>query len=239
MVLTHCGLVTPYRDIDLGQHDQVMACCLTSPSHYLSQCSLFITEVHHLKAISLKIPQPSTAKVNLKIIYWNIIQITQGSMNFVIWWVWDFFRFNDKPCYCLGTKGHGGHLNIKMGSYWYRNFPSKNKMVSQPSCLYDRNLHVKKTILYIATRTLLWLHPGHGLAGIILCIRAANERHYILKLSPIGWAHIKMIPGWPGARRSVKPLKLCGLCLKMQLETVRWSHNKIIYCAILYETLRD
>ena len=37
--LTHCGLVTPYGHIDLESTlAQVMACCLTAPSHYLNQC---------------------------------------------------------------------------------------------------------------------------------------------------------------------------------------------------------
>ena len=40
--LTHCCLVTIYGDIDLAQ---VMACCLTAPSHYLNQCLLIISEV--------------------------------------------------------------------------------------------------------------------------------------------------------------------------------------------------
>ena len=44
-VLTLCGLVTPYGDIDLGQHWPRMACCLTAPSHYLNQCWLIISEV--------------------------------------------------------------------------------------------------------------------------------------------------------------------------------------------------
>ena len=44
-LLTHCGLVTPFGDMELGQHLlQVMACCLTAPSHYLNQCWLIITE---------------------------------------------------------------------------------------------------------------------------------------------------------------------------------------------------
>ena len=43
--LTHCGLGTPY-----GWHSsestmaQVMACCLTAPSHYLNQCWLIFSE---------------------------------------------------------------------------------------------------------------------------------------------------------------------------------------------------
>ena len=41
-MLTLCGLVTSYGNIDLGQHCQVIACCLTAPSHYLNQCWLNI-----------------------------------------------------------------------------------------------------------------------------------------------------------------------------------------------------
>ena len=38
--LTHCGLVTPYDDRDLGH--QVMACCLMTPSHHLAPVPLSI-----------------------------------------------------------------------------------------------------------------------------------------------------------------------------------------------------
>ena len=54
---------------------QVMACCLTAPSHYLNQCWLIITDVH-LRVISHKISQPSVTKISLKIVflrfYWNL-----------------------------------------------------------------------------------------------------------------------------------------------------------------------
>ena len=41
--LTHCGLVMPYRSRSTSA--QVMACCLTAPSHYLNQCWLIISKV--------------------------------------------------------------------------------------------------------------------------------------------------------------------------------------------------
>ena len=47
---------------------QVMACCLTAPSHYLNQCWLIISCIH-LRTISQEIPQPSTTRISLKIIY--------------------------------------------------------------------------------------------------------------------------------------------------------------------------
>ena len=35
---THCGPVTPYDDRSGSTLAQVMACCVTAPSHYLKQC---------------------------------------------------------------------------------------------------------------------------------------------------------------------------------------------------------
>ena len=38
--------MTPYGNTDLGQQCiQVMACCLTTPSHYMNQCWRLISEV--------------------------------------------------------------------------------------------------------------------------------------------------------------------------------------------------
>ena len=50
---------------------QVMACCLTAPSHYLNQCRLIITEVywHSSERNSQQIPQPPITKIGLKITY--------------------------------------------------------------------------------------------------------------------------------------------------------------------------
>ena len=49
---------------------QVMACCLTAPSHYLNQCWLIISEVHiHIRAISQEMFQPSITKIRLQITY--------------------------------------------------------------------------------------------------------------------------------------------------------------------------
>ena len=48
---------------------QVMACCLTAPSHYLNQCWLTISEDIHQRASSLEIPQLSVTEISLKITY--------------------------------------------------------------------------------------------------------------------------------------------------------------------------
>ena len=44
--LTHCGLVTPYGDIDLGLHRlRLWLVAWLPPSHYLNQCWLIISKV--------------------------------------------------------------------------------------------------------------------------------------------------------------------------------------------------
>ena len=73
--LTHWGLVTPYGDIDLGQHlAQVMACCLMAPSHYLkSWTNVDLSSVRPsdilLRSILQGIPQPTFPSISLKITY--------------------------------------------------------------------------------------------------------------------------------------------------------------------------
>ena len=72
---------------------QVMACCLTAPSHYLDQCWFIILKVSdvHLRVISFEISQPSVTKIGFKIIflrfYWNVpganeLRVNNGSH----WW---------------------------------------------------------------------------------------------------------------------------------------------------------
>ena len=48
---------------------QVMACCLTAPSHYLNQCWLIISKVLHERAISWEDPKIPTSKTRLKITF--------------------------------------------------------------------------------------------------------------------------------------------------------------------------
>ena len=43
--LTHCGLVLHMAQGSMSTLVEVMACCLTAPSHYLNQCWLIITKV--------------------------------------------------------------------------------------------------------------------------------------------------------------------------------------------------
>ena len=55
VMLTDCGLVTPYGNIYGSTLAQVMACCMAASSHYLNQCLLVIKKSHgiHLSALSL------------------------------------------------------------------------------------------------------------------------------------------------------------------------------------------
>ena len=46
VLLTQCGLVALYGDSE-STMAEVMVCWLTAPSHYLNQCSVFISEVHY------------------------------------------------------------------------------------------------------------------------------------------------------------------------------------------------
>ena len=58
-----------WRQISGSTLAQVMACCLTAPSHYLNQCWLITSMVqwHSMSSVSQDIPQPLTTKISLKI----------------------------------------------------------------------------------------------------------------------------------------------------------------------------
>ena len=73
--LTHCTLVTPYGDIELGQQvTQVMACCLMAPSHYLNQCLLIICKVQwHSGDGNFTKDTSVTNLLKLALNYWSII----------------------------------------------------------------------------------------------------------------------------------------------------------------------
>ena len=63
---------------------QVMACCLMAPSHYLNQFWLSISEVQWQTFIWGQFQvmhQPSIIKFAWKLLIYNFIQISQGSIN--------------------------------------------------------------------------------------------------------------------------------------------------------------
>ena len=59
------------------------ACCLTAPSHYLSQCWLIVNKIqqHTTKAIWEEKSQPSVTKISLKMTYSKFHPIPQGLNN--------------------------------------------------------------------------------------------------------------------------------------------------------------
>ena len=68
---------------------QVMACCLTAPSHYLNQCWLIISEVWwHLRTISQEMPPPSITKIRLNITYIKLHNEFKkfSSTRVDVWW---------------------------------------------------------------------------------------------------------------------------------------------------------
>ena len=95
---------------------QVMACCLTAPSHYLSQCWVIITE-----AISLEISQPSVNKISLKIIFLKIYSNLPGA-NELKWLVQTITKHNKVWTFCifLGTHYWVYYLNAKLKSHGNR-----------------------------------------------------------------------------------------------------------------------
>ena len=66
---------------------QVMACCLTTPSHYLNQYWLVISKVQwHSSAILQEIPQPSVIEISLKITYLKFCSNLPGA-NELNWFI--------------------------------------------------------------------------------------------------------------------------------------------------------
>ena len=63
---------------------QVMACCLTAPSHYLNQCWLIISKVqwHSSECNFTKIPQPSVTEISWKITYLKFHSNFPGASEF-------------------------------------------------------------------------------------------------------------------------------------------------------------
>ena len=70
--LTHCGLVTPYGDKDLGQHwlrKWLVAWQHQAITWNNVDWSSVKSSDNHIRATSQEIPQPSNTKIHLKITY--------------------------------------------------------------------------------------------------------------------------------------------------------------------------
>ena len=95
---------------------QVMACCLTPPSHYLNQCWRTINMVHwHLyRAVSQEIPQPLTTKISLKITHLKFTLNLPGA-NELNWLL--AISGPDRPAVC--TRGsHHNPAGSQASSLW-------------------------------------------------------------------------------------------------------------------------
>ena len=151
--LTHCGLLTPYGDIELGHHRtgstlaQVMACCLMATSHYLIQCWLIISKIQWhssegkfdkgcLNHQSLKLP--------LKFAYKIWFKFPRG------WWV-------NRPGITVpadgpaqwGARPSAGTVMIKCGSRIYTDQQLKG---------YDQFAHIIMLIASLSSRILMVLN---------------------------------------------------------------------------------
>ena len=78
LTLTHCGLVTPYSNINLGQHRLNIAWQRKVITWDNSDFSSMKFCRNHLRLISHEIPQPSIINFNLKIVYLKFHSNLQG-----------------------------------------------------------------------------------------------------------------------------------------------------------------
>ena len=83
--LTHCGL---WRHRSGSTLVQVMACCLTAPSHYLNQCWLIISRVQwrqfherYLSHQSLKLPENYWSMILLKSPRGQWVKVIEAAMH--------------------------------------------------------------------------------------------------------------------------------------------------------------
>ena len=127
-LLTHCSLYSDsiWRYKHCSTSVQVIAWCLTAPSHYLANCDLLSARSSdiHLRTILLETPQPSNTKFRLKITYPNLHSNLPG--------------------------GRGGG-NERVGVSWdscslFKNIPSFDKYVTE---LFNR-IHIRQIPLQLS-----------------------------------------------------------------------------------------
>ena len=79
--LTHCGLVMPFGDIDLGQH--WMACCLTGRHQAITWTNVDLSLVrfcfNHLRTISHWMPKLLFHRMNLIILFLDLFPHLSGA----------------------------------------------------------------------------------------------------------------------------------------------------------------
>ena len=103
---------------------QVMACCLTAPSHYLHQCWLIISEVqwHSYQGNYTRDAQPSITKIHLKITYLKFHSNLPGAkeLKFDII-ICGFFRFYQHQIYlhCSDSITQNGRRDLEISQSTY------------------------------------------------------------------------------------------------------------------------
>ena len=75
--LTHCGLVTPYGDIDLSQDWFKSLVAWGHQGQTDVDLSLVRSNDFHLRAISQEIPHLLITRISLKSFIWNFIRVSQ------------------------------------------------------------------------------------------------------------------------------------------------------------------
>ena len=121
-ILTYCGLMMPYGNIDLVNTTDVTAYFLTAPCHYLNQCWLFI--------MFYGIPSNFTTNAHEQVFRHHTFKITTTSpraqwvnseMSSMHWW---HFTVNS-----LGPGRCGSHLKTRVKSELSS---TRNKPMSAP-----------------------------------------------------------------------------------------------------------
>ena len=126
--LTHCGLVTPYGVRYLGSTlVQVMACCLTAPSHYLNQSWHIISKVQrHSYEVNFTI-------YNSAINHWNYLENYLSKISFKSprgQWVNTNKIFRKHVNTCLSVSGNA-FVGYDENAFRHFTYFSNNSHISQ------------------------------------------------------------------------------------------------------------
>ena len=107
---------------------QVMACCLTAPSHYLNPCWLISSESNdiHIRAISQDMPQPSIIKICLKITCLKFNSNFPGANELIndrtvqLTVIWDILSLMWPHCHSFLPRCNKNHQQIALCLKAYR-----------------------------------------------------------------------------------------------------------------------
>ena len=131
-VLTHCGLVIPYGNIDLGQHWLMYLAWWHQAVTWTNvDLAALRSSTIHVLAISQEITLPSITKISLKNTYLKFTQISHGPMTLKSW----FIRGSGFISLALGKSWLSQCLWSKAEGYaWNLLLPSRNKALQNKLC---------------------------------------------------------------------------------------------------------